>query len=379
MTSNRVQVDSKAVLRALSRGHGEEAWVRILVEDGLLQATDVGAAVARANEDSLGGNAEALGAVEAPVDGGFAVLIQRPGTKTTYLRWLDKVADLLTERGAEGTITAAPHVLSPAWYRNDPTIPPQPTALVAFRTSDLSAMTMDEARFVWAVPPEPTRRIVEAVANWTRLEGAKTHLGVSGYTTVAHPRDIEPMLNAALPSEPRASIEQFTSKPRRMRRAGFGIYGSAGMQIVDQTTSWPDRVNDLIEGMCRLPDLIEQASLVHMGKAPPQWSGIGSTVPRPPFAMEHHFRTNPNLRRRFVPDAYAAQVLTREHLERANSLSNWEVTDLGHGRLLVAAPDLAPWFLTGEPDPSVLARARADFGEMILTDEVADSVLGPWG
>lgn len=381
MTSNQVQVDTKAVLRALSRGHGEEAWVQILVddsEDAVLHASDVDQAVAAANEDSFGGDIETLGAVETPIKGGYAILIQRPGTKRTYLRWLDKVAQLLTEGGAEGVITAAPHVLSPAWYRNDPTIPAQPTAMIAFRTSDLSAMSRDEARFVWAVPPEPTRRIVEAVAQWTRLDGAKIHLGVSGYTTVAQVEDIEPMLNAALPREPSASIDQFTTKPRRMRSASFGNYGTAGMQIVDFATPWPDRVQDLIEGMRRLPDLIEQASLAHMGKGSPPWSNIGSAVPRPPHVMAYHFRTNPNLRRQFVPDAYAAQVLTQDHLSRAHDLSDWAITDLGYGRSLLTAPDLESWFASGQPDPAVLAKARADFGDMILTDEVAEQAPGPW-
>ncbi len=39
------------------------------------------------------------------------------------------------------------------------------------------------------------------------------------------------------------------------------------------------------------------------------------------------------------------------------------------------APDLAPWYAQDAPDPDVLAKARQDFGAMILT--LADIELNP--
>ena len=63
------------------------------------------------------------------------------------------------------------------------------------------------------------------------------------------------------------------------------------------------------------------------------------------------------------------QVLTDQHLTNARDLSGWDVESLRGGRHLVRAKDLSPWYATPEPDPDVLARARRDFGDMILTTE----------
>ena len=67
---------------------------------------------------------------------------------------------------------------------------------------------------------------------------------------------------------------------------------------------------------------------------------------------------------RRVPDAHGLQLLTADHLERAEDLSGWEITQVGD-RFLVAAPDPAPWFADDEPEPTTLERARRDFGGMI--------------
>jgi hypothetical protein len=63
-------------------------------------------------------------------------------------------------------------------------------------------------------------------------------------------------------------------------------------------------------------------------------------------------------------------VLTRSHVARANDLGDWSVSPLGGDRYLVQARDLDPWFFAAEPDAGTWARARDDFGEILLTDEV---------
>jgi hypothetical protein len=70
-----------------------------------------------------------------------------------------------------------------------------------------------------------------------------------------------------------------------------------------------------------------------------------------------------------VPDAYAIQVLSEAHLAGGPHLDGWEVEDIGHGRSRVTAPDLAAWFSGDEPDPAVLAAARADFDPILLTSD----------
>jgi hypothetical protein len=85
------------------------------------------------------------------------------------------------------------------------------------------------------------------------------------------------------------------------------------------------------------------------------------------------FRHYPYLRNDFVYDAHAVQVLSGRHLERASDLSAWVTSSIGDGRYLVRARDVGPWFAE-LPTSEVLASARHDFGDMILTTELASSL-----
>ena len=72
-------------------------------------------------------------------------------------------------------------------------------------------------------------------------------------------------------------------------------------------------------------------------------------------------------------------MLRDAHLECAHDLSDWEITDLGSGRHLVQARDLAPWYADTLPaDDEVLAQARADFAGALLTEAVIAANPPPW-
>ncbi len=86
----------------------------------------------------------------------------------------------------------------------------------------------------------------------------------------------------------------------------------------------------------------------------------------------------------FVADAFGAAVLTGAHLARAHDLSGWRVEAVAPDGYLVRAQDLTPWFQHRGRLPSMVfpgdpvrARARADFGNMILTREAAHSLPRP--
>jgi hypothetical protein len=95
-----------------------------------------------------------------------------------------------------------------------------------------------------------------------------------------------------------------------------------------------------------------------------------SAVPGLPHVTEPDVRLNRRLLDSYVPDAHGLQVLTDEHMSRLGPLPDWDVQPLAGGRHLVQARDLEPWFATTEPDPDVVAAARADFTDILLTPEV---------
>lgn len=78
-----------------------------------------------------------------------------------------------------------------------------------------------------------------------------------------------------------------------------------------------------------------------------------------------------------VQQPNAVQVLTSAHLELAHDLSSWTVEQVAEDRWLVATADLGPWFdHAGDEDaqnvpPDVMESAVRDFGDMLLTPEVA--------
>lgn len=79
---------------------------------------------------------------------------------------------------------------------------------------------------------------------------------------------------------------------------------------------------------------------------------------------------------RRVPDACVQQVLTGAHLDAAADLSRWHVDDVAPDRYVVTHPEPSRWFLPAPEgrqgtrvDADVLARAREDFGAMILGDD----------
>lgn len=72
----------------------------------------------------------------------------------------------------------------------------------------------------------------------------------------------------------------------------------------------------------------------------------------------------------WVGDAHAIQLLSGAHLERARDLTAWDVEEVAWDRWLLRARDLDPWFAAEVP-AEVRDQARHDFGDMILTQEVA--------
>lgn len=108
------------------------------------------------------------------------------------------------------------------------------------------------------------------------------------------------------------------------------------------------------------------------------WSDLAAVRPPLPHVRESHVRYNRHLYIRYLPDAYGVQLLTDAHLANANALSDWVIEPLGAGKHLVQAQDLESWYATIDPDPDTLAKARADFGGMILAPEIIVANPPPW-
>jgi len=90
----------------------------------------------------------------------------------------------------------------------------------------------------------------------------------------------------------------------------------------------------------------------------------------------HAFRFHPERWAQFIPEPSGIQVLTNAHLDAAHDLSGWVTTRLDENHVLVEARDLGPWYAEPRrenvPVPDeILLPARRDFGDMLLTPQLA--------
>jgi hypothetical protein len=211
------------------------------------------------------------------------------------------------------------------------------------------------------------------------MPGAATYLGESTSQVILDdPRPAQPLTKGVMRST-QASVTYLLAKPYRTRSIEFSSNARVAFQAGADprgtaTPAWRDQAGAVTEALLRWPERLDYGLI-----RPAVGLGFGTELnERPePYVDDGYYEIHRHMWSRFVPDAYGSQLLTRQHLERAHDLSAWQVTEVAPDRFLVRAADLAPWWDSYKPDPAVLARARSDFGDMIMT--LADIEADPHG
>jgi hypothetical protein len=72
------------------------------------------------------------------------------------------------------------------------------------------------------------------------------------------------------------------------------------------------------------------------------WGDLAGSSPPLAFVKEAKVRNNQHLWDQYTPDAHSIQLLTENHLSKANTLEDWDVRSVALGRYLVQANDLEP-------------------------------------
>lgn len=67
-----------------------------------------------------------------------------------------------------------------------------------------------------------------------------------------------------------------------------------------------------------------------------------------------------------------------KHLQHARDLSDWTIEEVAPDRFLLSASDLEPWYAGTAAPPEIVEKARADFGDMILTWDTILANPGPY-
>jgi hypothetical protein len=272
----------------------------------------------------------------------------------------------------EGTIIGGPASRGPRVTNSEP----QLSAYVAYTTGDLTTVASDDRDALWFVDDTITRHVAEQAVAWAYTRGAGQWLARSAWWWVepVDPTGVGPVLGTAMDDYVSSQYLCVHPDPYRARMAGFRPQGTAFFQVTDPTLDWATRLDLVRRTLSWTPPHTDLAFVRYGYGGQALWSH--PTVPWP-HVNESNVRYTRPLLASFVPDANGLQLLTDAHLDRATDLSGWDIEPLAAGRHLVTSRDLDAWYATPEPDPDVLARARADFGQMILTPDLIEAHT-PW-
>ena len=292
--------------------------------------------------------------------------------------WVTTFAAHLGEAGFWGTVECAEaQVWLPGWM-DDPRYLPRLTAFVAYTLdqpfTDLGPGSWHQT---WGVDPSTTQALCRDVADWcAELKGGEAYLSQGLSQVLLDGPDLPQILAASVPYGP-AGLTYARREPRAVRQARLSQGGQCVYQIEDAGKDWRGRLDTLTRVLTWQPQAFELAIVRLTPSLALSWLMLDLKNPPPPTVDTPRFFDCRSLWREFTPDAHGIQILTDAHLARARSLTGWNVNPVAGGRYLVQARDLEPWYSGTQPDPDVLAAARADFADMILTPSAIDAHTRP--
>ena len=262
-------------------------------------------------------------------------------------------------RGASGTVIGGPRSTQ---RPHDPG--PALSAFVRYTTTDLRLLDHNTRSKSWAVPEKLSRYLAEQTVAWAYLRGCGQYLRRRDWWISPVGEEVASALAHAMSGFTSADFMYAQQRPFRHRGAGFADQGTAVYQYSDPALEWQQRLAKVREVLTWTPPHTDIGLIRYARTGSTRW--MQATWP---YVRESAVRYNTPLLAMLTPDAHGIQLLTDAHLERAHNLSGWTTTSLNGGRHLVESKDLDAWYCSPEPEPGVLAAARADFGEMIMTPE----------
>lgn len=302
--------------------------------------------------------------------------------------WLTAFAALFVR--AEGKIIGGPRERSRSVAHQHIVL----AANLYLTTADMREVDRNDHGWYWGVDETTTRYMCDQLRWWVHQPRATSGVATDAWhsfeaTSLDH---IDSFTEMVL-STSWLRLETEVRDPLRYLTAEVRPQGKVGVQAVDPTLTWRDQLDQLSPVLTWTPPRTDYAYVRRAwgnggpcsddGQAWPHWDDID-------HARVQMYRP---LLASFVPDAHGIQLLTDAHLDHAHDLTNWDITPLSGGRHLVAAKDLEAWFQpipgpnVNDPvvrptdllpaDPDLIAEARADFGDMIITRRTLEE-HNPW-
>jgi hypothetical protein len=304
----------------------------------------------------------------------------------TVLAWLGAFEAELAKTGVEGTIRA------PSQRRPDRSVPFQrlyavrcayPTLMGGLRMLAYPPIG-DHAGLLAQVSPEVAQHLAGPLVGWAAGLADSTGFGrLSVLGADLEQPGLEDWLSASIGHTLGTTcLDFFVDDQPAARRICISQRGQLIVQGAEAARPWGDVVDDLRSQMLTAAPVLDVAHLRNAMVSVSGWKLLDypDITPghAPPNLKAREYLANRHLWDRTVLDAHGVQLVTTGHLERANDLTAWDVQEVGQDRYLVQAADLHPWFAVDAPDPDVLAQARSDFGDMIISWHDVETEPGPY-
>ena len=167
-------------------------------------------------------------------------------------------------------------------------------------------------------------------------------------------------------------MESGERDPLQVRHVELGPAGEVVALQRDAVADWRTRVRQVAWTLgTRASDLDLGFVRAFAGRSITTWQELGPQHRDFVLVLTRH------LWDRYVPDVNGIQLLTAAHLDRVGNLDGWLVEEVAAGRYLVQARDLEPWYAQPDPQADVLAQARAQFADVLLTRQIVDDNPSP--
>ena len=282
-------------------------------------------------------------------------------------RWLDRFVSDLVAAGLKGRLVPREPLRLPIFYER--LARHELTAFIAYTALDPAPPKQPPQQ--WNVDEATTRILADRFgrppfARALTISGRPLQERTSTTAVAALARD--------LVAGYWDTVRHLRESPQRVVTSAFYVNGSHCFMVHDPHEPWTDRLQTCLQAVLALPHATNLALVQYANPFSTMWDDMvqgNPALPHPGLAARWRYR--PDLIPRYIPDPRGIMLLTDAHLERATDLTGWDIDPLGHGRHLVQARDLAAWYAQPEPDPAVLAAARAAFGPVILTPEILEA------
>ncbi|MGI5190580.1 hypothetical protein ACQEVI_20755 [Promicromonospora sp. CA-289599] len=301
--------------------------------------------------------------------GGAIALMNTAGDDGEVQACLRQLAERLTLQGWAGQVRGAPPVHPPGWATSVDAVGRALGLFLRFIPAD----TNDPEPRHETLSRHDLATLRDLADRWATRPATSTYLTRSMFTDIAPSHDLGAEFLQAVERHRRAGLQWIDDEHRSTTTIDLGYGTSAIFAIASRTETWHTRLDTLTRILQDLGPRLEVGLIDTANPMPISWTDL-RTRPNPGSDQLNSI-DDLDVAREHIPDAYGLQVLTSTHLAKAHDLSAWTITDLGNERHLVQHPDPAAWFAHQDPDPQVIAAARHDFGDIILTPERYTAIL----